>query len=395
MDNTTIVIGGGIAGITAAAELADTGRTVILLEKEAYLGGKVAKLNNYFPKLCPPSCGLEINYRRIRSNSRITYHTGAEVTEIKGTEGDFRVGVRLAPQLVNARCTACGLCAEVCPNDAAYINGGLTFPQKYTIDPLTCQRDSCGKCLEVCEYEAIDLGAQASEIEFPARNVIVCTGWEPYDASLIENFCYTDEPDVLSNIEFEALLAACTCEGKKLSRPSDGTAPESIAFVQCAGSRDVKHLTYCSAVCCAASVKHALTLADSYPDIKTEIFYIDLRLPGRNEQLLNKAENAASVSLTKGKVGRIQKGSDGIMLEVEDIQAGRKRQEAFSMVVLATGMVPSKILPELRVNEAGFLENHQQKGIFPASSCKRPMDVSTSVKDATAAALKSMRKEHE
>lgn len=407
MDYTTIVVGGGISGITAAVELAETGKSVLLLEKEPYLGGNVSKLNNYFPKLCPPSCGLEINYRRIRSNPRISYYTGAEVNDIKGSEGDFSVKVTMAPVMINNQCTACGLCAEVCPQEqaldtgsslarkSAYINGGLTFPSKYTIDPSSCLGESCGKCLEVCEFDAIDLGAKVSDLEFHAQTVIVTTGWEVYDASLIENFCYKDEPDVVSNMEFEKILASCNEEGKKLQRPSDGKTPESIAFVQCAGSRDIKHLPYCSSVCCAASVKHALTLAEAYPDLKSEIFYIDLRLPGRNEKLLNKAEASPSISLTKGKVGRIERGEEGIMVELEDIQAGKKRKESFDMVVLATGMVPAKVLPSLSVNEAGFLNAVQQKGIYPASSCKRPMDVSTSVKDATATALKSMRKDHE
>lgn len=395
MDFTTIVVGGGIAGITAAVELAETGKNVVLLEKEPYMGGKVSKLNNYFPKLCPPSCGLEINYRRIRSNPRISYYTGAEVINISGREGDFSVKVKLAPGLINNQCTACGKCAEICPEKSAYIESGLTFPVKYSIDTESCLREDCGKCLEVCEYDAIQLGAIESDLELHAQKVIVSTGWEAYDAGLIENFCYTDEPDVVSNMEFESLLASCTEEGKKLLRPSDGEIPERIAFVQCAGSRDIKHLPYCSAVCCAASVKQALSLAAAYPDMKTEIFYIDLRLPGRNESLLNRAEASPSISLTKGKVGRIEKIQEEIVLELEDILAGRKRKESFDMVVLATGMVPSKALPGLSVNEDGFLNPDQQKGIHPASSCKRPMDVSTSVKDATATALKSMRKDHE
>jgi quinone-modifying oxidoreductase subunit QmoA len=407
MDFKTIVIGGGISGITAAVELAETGKSVILVEKEPYLGGNVSKLNNYFPKLCPPSCGLEINYRRIRSNPRITCYTGAEVDSIDGNEGDFNVNVALAPVMVNDLCTACGKCTEVCPAEqplepgyskakkSAYIKSGLPFPAKYTIDPLTCLGEACGKCLEVCDYKAIDLGATASQIQLKAQSVIVSTGWESYDASLIENYSYSESPDVLSNMEFESLLAACSEEGKKLVRPSDGKTPDSIAFVQCAGSRDVNHLPYCSAVCCAASVKHALTLAEAYPEIKSEIFYIDLRLPGRNEKLLNKAEESPAITLTKGKVGRIEQEELGITVEVEDIMAGKKRLETFQMVVLATGMVPSKVLPDLAVNEAGFLKAIQKKGIYPASSCKRPMDVSTSVKDATSAALKSMRDNNE
>lgn len=398
MDFQTVVIGGGIAGITAAIELAETGRKVALLEKEAYLGGNVARLNNYFPKLCPPSCGLEINYRRIRSNPRITCITGAEVKEVDGNQGDFKVLVKQAPQLINDQCTSCGLCTEVCPVEpipAAYIKDGISFPAKYTIDPDTCLGESCAKCVEVCEYDAIKLAAKESLLELKAESVIVASGWESYEAGRIENFIYEGESDVVTNMEFEALLAECSMEGKKLLRPSSGLAPGSIAFVQCAGSRDVKHLPYCSAVCCAASVKHALTMAELYPDIKTEIFYIDLRLPGRNESLLNKAEAASSIKLTKGKVGRIEKGEDKILLEVEDILAGKKVSASFDMVVLATGLVPAKTIPGLDLNEEGFLEAVQKQGIYPAASCKRPMDVSASVKDATASALKSMRRGHE
>ncbi len=403
----TLVIGGGISGITAAVELADAGQELLLLEKDAYLGGHVSQFNNYFPKLCPPSCGLEINYRRIRSNPRITFQTGAEVKSIAGVDGDFRVIVALKAEMINNSCTSCGLCAEVCPEErpfklgrtkgekAAYINNGLSFPAKYNIDSEVCKKEACGKCLEVCDYEAIHLNALPTEVEFQAGKIILATGWAPYDASLIENYSYSDEADVLTNLEFERVMAACGRENKKLERPSDGKSPKRIAFVQCAGSRDENHLPYCSAVCCSASVKHALSLAESYPDITSEIFYIDLRLSGRNEKLLNKAEASSSVTLTKGKVGRIEHADGGVLIEVEDILKGKKRKDVFDMVVLATGLVCANPLPGLALNEAGYLKPIQEAGIYPASSCKRPMDVSTSVKDATATALKTMKRDHE
>ncbi|MCK4750875.1 MAG: CoB--CoM heterodisulfide reductase iron-sulfur subunit A family protein, partial [Bacteroidales bacterium] len=185
----------------------------------------------------------------------------------------------------------------------------------------------------------------------------------------------------------------CTRENKKLARPSNGKAPERIAFIQCAGSRDVNHLPYCSTVCCSASLKHALILAEHYPGIKTEIFYIDLRLSGRNEKLLQKAGQSDNITLTKGKVGRIGKGKreEGLILEVEDIMAGTRRIEPFDMVVLATGLVPDKMLPVLATNQHGFCKTDQVPGIYPVGSSKRPMDVASSVKDATAASLKVMR----
>jgi len=400
-----LIIGGGISGISAAVELAEAGQEVVLVEKEEYLGGNVSRFNNYFPKLCPPSCGLEINFRRIRSSPRITFYTGASIQDISGQKDNYSIKLQIKPRLINNYCTSCGRCAGICPIDrpavpgrisgekAAHIRNGLAFPMKYSIDPDICPGEACGKCLEVCDYQAIELDAKAGEVEIRAGRIIVATGWMLYDASRIENYRYVDEPDVLTNLEFEHLLAACTLDQVNLTRPSDGQKPLKIAFVQCAGSRDVNHLPYCSAVCCSASLKHALTLEESYPDITSEIFYIDMRISGRNEKLLTLAREKERIKLTRGKVGRILDAGEalGILLEVEDIDAGTKRQAAFDMVVLAMGLeaVPPPVPMEL--NEYGFCLSSQSSGLIPAASCKRPMDVSTSVRDATASALKALQ----
>lgn len=405
MNYPTTIIGGGITGITAAVELAEAGQEVVLIEKDHYLGGNVSRFNNYFPKFCPPACGLEINYRRIRSNPRISYHTGAKVTGISGSDGDFRLEIRKEASLINSHCTACGLCVEVCPEErplklgrtvgekAVYINNGLAFPMKYNIDPSSCKGEACGKCLEVCDYNAIQLNAVPEDLVLQAGKIIMATGWVLYDAAGIENYHYADEPDVVTNQEFERMLAANTREHGKLGRPSDGKAPKRIAFIQCAGSRDHNHLPYCSAVCCSVSLKHALTLESNYKDIKAEIFYIDMRLSGRNEKLLKQAEGKQRIALTKGKVGRISKGEEGsLILEVEDIMKASKREDQFDMVVLAMGLTPSPIEADLQVNEYGFYLPGQASGIIPAACCKRPMDVSSSVKDATASALKAIQR---
>lgn len=387
-------------------ELAEAGQEVVLIEKEDYLGGNVSHFNNYFPKLCPPSCGLEINFRRIRSNPRITFYTGASIKRICGQEGNYSVNIELKPRLINNHCTSCGKCAEVCPElrpvipgrttgeKAAYIRNGLAFPMKYCIDPDICKGETCGKCLEVCDYNAIQLDAESAEVVILAGKIIQATGWNLYDAAKLENYQYRAEADVVTNLEFEQMLAANNRENAKLGKPSDGQLPRHIAFVQCAGSRDINHLPYCSAVCCSASLKHALTLEEEYPDIKTEIFYIDMRLSGRNEKLLAVAEGKERIKLTKGKVGRILPTAEekGLVLEVEDIASGTKRLAAFDMVVLAMGLTPAPIAADLQVNEYGFYLPDQTSGIIPTASCKRPMDVSSSVKDATAAALKAMQK---
>ncbi len=406
MDFPTLVIGGGISGITAAVELAEAGKQVVLVEKENYLGGNVSRFNNYFPKLCPPACGLEINYRRIRSNPRISFYTGASVKSVCGGNGDYRVTIDLKPRLINNNCTSCGKCAEVCPEErpfklgrtagekAAFINNGLAFPMKYCIDPAVCKGEACGKCLEVCDYDAIQLNASSAEVEILAGKIIVATGWILYDAGNIKEYHYKEEPDVVTNQEFERMLAACTRDKTKLGRPSDGKVPGRIAFIQCAGSRDVHHLPYCSTVCCSTSLKHALTLSEHYPESESEIFYIDLRLAGRNENLLNRAQSARGITLTKGKVGRVLPAEDGkgLLLEVEDIEKATRRQDSFDMVVLAMGMTPAPLAVDLQVNEYGYYLPDQSSGLIPTATCKRPMDVSSSVKDATASALKAMQR---
>lgn len=406
MSYPTLIIGGGISGITAAVELAEAGQEVVLIEKDNYLGGNVSHFNNYFPKLCPPSCGLEINYRRIRSNPRINYYTGASLNSICGADGDYRIKIGLSPRLINNKCTSCGKCAEVCPVErpakpgrtegekAAYINNGLAFPMKYCIDPDVCKGEECAKCMEVCDYQAIQLDASSAEVEIQAGKIIVASGWLPYDAANLKEYRYNEEQDVVSNVEFERMLAACTRENKKIARPSDGKTPKRLAFIQCAGSRDVNHLPYCSAVCCSASLKHAISLEHEYPEIHSEIFYIDMRLAGRNEKLLKVAEAKERITLTKGKVGRIHpsEGEKGLLLEVEDISRGSKRLDGFDMVVLALGLTPAPVAAGMKTNEFGFYLSHQPSGLIPTASCKRPMDVSSSVKDATASALKAMQR---
>jgi len=395
-----------MAGITAAVELAEAGRQVVLVEKEAYLGGNVVRMNNYFPKFCPPDCGLEINYRRIRSNPGIKILTRSTVENVEGMPGDFRVTINKSPGYINDYCTACGKCADVCPveriNDfnygfdktrAAYLPHAMTFPFTYVIDGNACLKEACGKCLEVCDYHAINLGAEPETIHLEIDRIIISTGWKNYDAGEIKNLCY-EAPNVVTNVEFERLLDIGGPGRGTLYRPSDNKLPGKIAFVQCAGSRDDHYLPYCSAVCCSASLKHALTVSDRYPETGITIFYIDIRVAGRNEDVLVKAQKSNNIMFIKGKVGRITEKADSRNLEVEaeDILSGRKIREEFEMVVLATGIVPNNPLIRCNRDPDGFLAMKQPEGIVAAASCKRPMDVSASVKDATSAAVQSIKR---
>jgi len=402
----TLVVGGGISGITTAVEIAEVGKEVILIEQKPYLGGNVIKMNNYFPKLCPPACGLEINFRRIRQNSRIKYYTSTTLLEISGEKNNFNVKLRSAPQYVKDNCTACGKCVEVCPVErpdefnydftktkAIFFPHEMAFPSKFSIDDRYCKKESCNKCVEICEYNAIDLSAKEKFFFLEVSSVVFATGWKNYDASLIENLHYSDFKNVVTNVEFERLIASNGPGKDKLIRPSDNKEPKEVVFVQCAGSRDENHLPYCSAVCCPASLKHALSIQEKYPDSRIKIFYIDLRVSGRNEDFLVKVEENKNIELIKGKVAKIEEVDEtkNLIVEAEDVLYGKKMKHEADLVVLATGIVP--VITDLNLNkdQNGFLTEIQQEGIHVVSCCKKPMDVSSSVKDATAAALKAIQ----
>lgn len=408
MDKTqkpVLIIGGGISGVTTAVEIAEVGKEVILIEKMPYLGGNVVKFNNYFPKLCPPTCGLEINFRRIKQNPRINYFTSTEVVEISGEKGNFKAKIKTSPQYIKNNCTACGKCAEVCPEErpndfnygftktkAAYLPHEMAFPFKYNIDQEFCKKEACNKCLEVCEYNAIDFSAKEEIKEIEVSSIVAAIGWKNYNASKIENLNYSNSKNIITNVEFERFLATNGVNETKLLRPSDNTEPKKIAFVQCAGSRDENHLPYCSAVCCSASLKHALNIQKIYPKSEVKIFYIDMRVSGRNEDFLTKVQQNKNIELVKGKVGKIiEIENKNLELEAEDILSGRKIKYEADMVVLATGIVPSNINLNLNIDENQFIKDDQINGIFPVACSRMPMDVSASVKDATAAALKAIQ----
>ncbi|MFC2035555.1 FAD-dependent oxidoreductase [Chloroflexota bacterium] len=403
------VIGGGISGITAAVEAAETGYDVFLIEKSPYLGGRVTAANQYFPKLCSPNCGLEINFRRIKANPRIRVFTLAEVERISGKEGDYELTVNLAPRLVNQNCTACGECATVCPverpnhfnydldkNNAIYLPQSMAFPMQYVIDRDVCLGAECSKCVSACSYNAIDLEMSTQILDIKVGSVIIATGWKPYDATKLENFGFGTFPNVITNVMMERLAASDGPTHGKIVRPSDGKEVDSIAFVQCAGSRDINHLPYCSSVCCPGSLKQVTYIKERNPDTKVFIFYIDIRAPGILEDFYQRVQDHENLSLIKGKVTRIEEDPDtkNLMVEVEDVSAGEKIREQVEMAVLAAGIVPAttemKMPTEITYDDYDFIAS-TPPGIYAAGCSKRPADVATSVQDATGAALKAIQ----
>lgn len=404
-----LVIGGGIAGITAAVETAEVGYPVYLVEKEPSLGGRIARINQYFPKLCPPTCGMEINFRRIKGNLLVTVLTMSEVTGISGKAGAYTVTVTSRPRYVNENCTACGKCGEVCrttiPNPfnygmdrikAAYLPHEMAFPMRYVLDPEIAGTDDGTRCREACAYGAVDLSMAPQTFELKVASIVVATGWEPYDAARVENLGFGKVTNVITNVMMERLAAANGPTGGRIVRPSDGKEVRSIAFCQCAGQRDENHLPFCSGVCCLATLKQAHYVREQYPDADVYVFYIDLRAMGRNEDFLARIQADEKVQLIKGKIAKVTEdpGTRDVIVEAESIAAGSIARIQVDMVVLATGMVPSTAGCKIPIAAAAYDEDGfflDGPGICGAGCVKRPLDVASSVQDATAAALKAIQ----
>jgi len=334
--------------------------------------------------------------------------TQAEVQDISGSEGNYTVSIKVTPRMVNENCTACGKCVEVCPVErpnarnygmdstkAIYLPYSMAFPMNYVIDREYCTGSECAKCVSVCEYNAIDLNMAEQNITLNVGAIVVATGWKPYDAGNLDNLAYGKAKNVITNVMMERLAAIDGPTQGRILRPSDQQEPKSIAFVQCAGSRDQNHLPYCSGVCCLGSLKQITYIKEQVPDAQVSMFYIDLRALGYLEDFLQAVQDREGVSLIKGKVAKITEVDNGnLKLEVEDIAAGAKITPEVEMVVLATGLVPSiadsKLPGDITYDEYGFIVPGSP-GIYGAGCAKRPVDVSSSVMDATGAALRAIQ----
>jgi len=407
-----MVVGGGISGLTSALEAAEVGYEVFLVEKNPYLGGRVSQLNQYFPKLCPPTCGLEINFRRIKDNPNIKVMTMTEVVKVDGAPGDYEATVKVMPRYVNENCTCCGECARVCQTEisnefnfgmdttrGAYLPFEMAYPARFVISPQIIGTEDAKRCKEACKYDAVDLDMTEKTITLKVGAVIWATGWEPYDASRIDNLGFGLYPNIITNMMMERLAAPNGPTRGKILRPSDDKEPESIAFVQCAGSRDENHLPYCSYICCMASLKQATYVRERFPEAKIYIFYIDLRAPGyRYEKFYKKIKEDENVFFIKGKVAEVSEDTEtrNITVTAEDAVSGEKVYQTVDMVVLATGMQPTAAnmaLPAgLKMNEDGFFINDFEKGgVFAAGCANKPADVVSSNQNATGMALKAIQ----
>jgi len=382
-----------------------------LIEKQPYLGGRVTRLNRYFPKLCHPTCGLEINYQRVRNNPRVKLMTLTEVTDVEGSKGNYKIKIKTDPRIIDESCHACGYCSTQTEAEIGNsFNYGLdkikisalphehAFPMKYFIPPEAGSSEEGQKLGELCPH--IHPDAQAEEGEIAAGAIIWATGWRPYDASKLEVYRYEHSKDIITNVEMERLASPDGPTGGKILCPGTGKPPKRVAMIQCAGSRDLNHLAYCSMICCLASLKHAAYIREQLPEAEIDIYYIDIRAHDKMTSFYERVKRDAKVNFIKSKPGHIEIGEDGRPVIHGEKTIGEREiyDEPYDLVVLATGMEPS--LPKdtgfaaaPARDEYGFvIENGDEgNGQFAAGVAGGPHDVALSTQTATAAALKAIQ----
>ena len=413
-NETIVVVGGGISGMTAALEAAECGKDVVLIEKNPSLGGRVAQLYKYFPKLCRPTCGQEINQRRLKVNPRIKVLTMAEVEAVSGQAGDYSITVNQSPRFVNEKCTACGACSSAVTSEianpfdynlsktkAAYLPFDMAYPQQYVIDPSIVGTEEGEKAKAACSVGAIDLEMEGETINLKAGAIIWATGWKPYDAGNIQPYGYDRFLNVVTSVEFERMMDPKGPTAGKLVRPSDGAEAKSIAFIQCAGSRDRNHLTHCSRICCMATLKQTTYLTEQFgeqSDAKATIYYIDIRAIDRFEEFYNRVKEDEKVSFVKSKVAYIaeDKASGNPILHGVDTEGYNRYAAEHDLVVLAIGMQPSvdinALTSEISTDASGFIQLDEENGAFFGAGCStNPLDVNRAVQSATAAALRAIQ----
>ncbi len=420
----TLVIGAGIAGISAALDLANAGFKVYLVEKEATIGGKMARWDKTFPTLDCSSCILTPRMAEVGSHPNINLMTITEVEEVEGYVGNFTVTVKQKPRYVDIeKCTSCGDCSEICPVDipsefdahlsyrkAIYIPFAQAVPSSYLLDMDNClgvDAVRCGKCKDKCEAGAIDYDDQERIIQFEVGTIIVSTGFELFDAALKEEYGYGIYPNVVNIGEIERMLSSAGPTGGYVVRPSDLKEPKKIVYIQCVGSRDERTNKYCSRVCCMTAIKQARMIRDK-TGIQIWVFYIDLRTFGKGYEEFYESTAFAGVTFVRGRVGDVLQDDETKLLTIrgEDTLLGKPiKLDEIDLVVLSTGVVSppdvDKLIKILNLSKSpdGFLmEAHPKlrpvdsfnEGIFVAGMSQGPKDIPDAVAQAKAAAAGAM-----
>jgi len=414
LSKDVLVVGGGIAGISAGLQLANSGYKVYMVERNPSIGGRMAQLSKTFPTLDCAPCILSPRMVEVAANENVALYTGTEVVEVAGAPGNYKVKIRIGPRGVDPKkCIGCAKCEKVCPvktlnefEECLYERKAISkpFPQavpaSYVVDFEKCKK--CGVCVKVCSAHAIDLEEKERFREFEVGAIVMATGFDMFDVKKLHEYD-TSLPDVITATQMERLMINECGAGMVLKRKADGNRVKKVAFVLCAGSRTRKvGMPYCSKICCNYAVKQAVILRKTFPYMQVYVYYIDVRTAGRGfEEFYVRSQEEYGVKYIHGKVSDIQKGSNGIMVRAEDVTLGEIIENEFDMVILCTAMVPSKGTSELAkilkvpLGEDGFVSEKHPKmepvsthrpGVFAAGVTLGPKDVRDSVIDGRSSA---------
>jgi heterodisulfide reductase subunit A len=416
-----LVIGGGIAGIQASLDLAEQGLRVHLVEREPSIGGRMAQLDKTFPTNDCSTCILSPKMVDCARHPNIVLHTYAQVQAVTGEAGAFDVRVLKRARYVDEDlCTGCGECALKCPSKvpdafniglnqrrAIYLHFPQAVPMVMTIDRQACiylDRGKCGACRKVCQAGAIDFEQEDQEFALEVGAIVVATGYSFYDPTSIGQYGYHRHANVISALEYERLVSASGPVGGHLRRPSDGQPANTIGFVQCAGSRHVRHNRYCSTVCCVHSTKEAVLAWEHDHRVRSYIFYTDLRGSGKGfREYMDRAQRDYSVNFVHGRVAQIVQDQDeNPIIKYEDATTLRPGRMTVDLAVLATSLVPCHDAPQLAatlgidLDEFGFVKadpfaptDASRPGIVACGCCLGPADIPQSVAQASAAAARA------
>src|SRR5208283_2513993 len=413
-----MVVGGGVAGIQASLDLADSGFRVYLVDKGPSIGGVMAQLDKTFPTNDCSMCILSPKLVATGRHPNITILTNAKIANLSGQAGDFEVELqRKSRFIIEEKCNGCGLCAQKCPIEAVdsfneglgqkgavYVEYPQAVPLKYLIDREKCI--GCGTCEEVCKAGAIQYDQKDSQVKLRVGSIILAPGFEPFDARLKTEYGYGRYPNVVNSIEFERILSASGPYGGLVLRPSDGEIPKRVAFVQCVGSRDYKvGNKYCSAACCMYGIKEAVIAKEHTPSpLAASIFYMDMRSYGKEfDEYRNRAEEEYGIRFMRSRAGSVTEDPATGNLFVHYVKDETPVTEEFDMVVLSIGMLPPKNIEELadvlgiELNQYNFCETQtftpmstSKPGIFVCGAFSAPKDIPESVAQASGAAAKAM-----
>jgi heterodisulfide reductase subunit A len=421
--NKALVIGGGVAGIQAALDLADTGYKVYLVEKDPSIGGRMAQIDKTFPTMDCSICILAPKMSDVGRHPNIIMLTNSEVVDVKGYIGNFKVKVSKKPRYVTKDCSACGDCAKDCPvttpnefdvglatRHAIYTPFAQAVPSTYIIDRNLCLNKEniivCDKCIKACERKSIDFNMKPETLELDVGTIIVATGADVYDPAALVNYGYTKYPNVVTSLEFERLINAGGPSSGRLLRPSDMQIPGSVAFVQCVGSRSESGNLYCSNVCCMNTIKDALLIKEHWPDTKITVYYVDIRAYGKGFEDLYKRARKEGVLFVRGLPSEVveNKKTHDLWLKGENTLQQEVYKNKVGMVILSVGIEPrqdSEVIQRLcnlsRTPDGFFMEAHPKLrpvdaptgGVFLAGCAESPKDIKDSVTQASAAAARA------